>query len=986
MMKLLERLRTQPAWQSDDPSVRVGAVRELGGDERDLLLEIARNDHDAEVRRAAVDSMPDLATLLAFLRDPGDDAAARAEAVAGVRETVIETTDPDVAAGALSALTDERDLVTVARSAKVETVASAALDRLSADKAIGIVARRAARAGIAVDAVRRLTDRDELIAVAVNAGDKAPALAACERLTATDALDDPTLETIARRTRHKSVARRARAAAGEHAEPLEAEVAAGPAPGVDLCATLEALTASMTTMEEGRHGLDLVVQRWASLDGPVDAAVTERFTAARRAIEDRLLALDATMVEARRAAEQRSTAESARAALCERVERLGGIEALDGLRQARADWEALDAGLDAGDGARASFDRLAARFEATAVACEARHAALVRRRERVRALEPVVAEVEQLVAAEDPADGDARWPALDRAWRRELSAMSSNGAAPDAETDAALAALTERKAAADARRRTSRAEAGAARDQAARDNLVRLQEQVARLEAAGADVNVSLADAERQLRAGRQALDALPPLPSRHDREEMARRLRAGVGTLLGRVRELREFADWQRWANLGVQEELCREMEALASPADGAPDRDPEEVAGKFSDIMQRWRQVADVPQDRGQAVWERFKAAHDRVRPQCEAVFAAQQQEQERNLARCVALADEAERLSESSDWLKTAQRMTAMQAEWKKLGPAPRKEQRVLWNRFRAGCNRFFTRRKADLAGRKEEWAANLKLKEALCERVEALRNAEDLAAAIDDVKRVQAEWKTVGPVRRARSDALWQRFRAACDGVFERLTAGERRVDAERIAGREALCLEIEALTSGGAVAPAASGIDAPTNGDGAPASGRDLVATVREVQNRWRHAPVAPAEVRRRLATRFSRAIACLIAAHPNEFRGTDLDPLWKLRQLETLCTQAEALMPAEPLGQAGASPAEVLARKWRDQMAANTMGVHVDHAATQRAVRDDVKRLQAEHRKIGSLTGSTAEALHARFQRACDRAFRETQASPAASP
>lgn len=984
-MKLLDRLRAQPGWQSDDPAVRIDAVRELGGDARELLLEIARHDHDAEVRRAAVDAMPDLATLVEFLRDPGDDAAARAEAVAGVRETVIETTDPEVAAGALAALTDERDLAAVARAAKTETVARAALDRLAADKAIGVVARRAVRVGIALDAVRRLTDRGELIAVTSNADDKGPALAAFERLTADDALDESTLETIARRARHKTVARRARAALGGQTAAPEAEPGDGPAPGVDLCETLESLAKSMTTLEEGRRALDLAVQDWARLDGPVDGAVGERFAAARRGIEDRLLALDATMVEARRAGEELAAAESVREALCERMESLAGVDALDGLRQVRAEWEGLDAGPQTGDGPPQSLDRLTERFEAAASACEARHAEFLRRRERVETLQELVAELEQLVAEDAPANGEARWSALEKAWRRERSAMSRDDNSPDAESDSALAALTERKAAVDARRRAARAEASASRDQAARDNLARLEERVARIEAAVADVDVSLADAERQLRAGRQALDALPQLPSRRDREEMTKRLRAGVGALLGRVRELREFADWQRWANLGVQEELCREMEALESPADDAGEPDPEEIARRFTDIMKRWRQVADVPRERGQAVWERFKAAHDRVRPQCEPVFADQQQQLERNLARRAAIVEEAERLSESSDWLKTAQRLTALQAEWKTLGPAPRQEQRVLWNRLRAACNLFFTRRKTDLAGRKEQWAANLKRKEAFCERVEALRNAEDLTAAIEEVKRVQAEWKTVGPVRRSRSEAVWQRFRAACDGVFERLTEGERRADAERIAGREALCFEVEALLSKDTGVMAAAAAAAPTNGAGAATpTVPDLVAAVRDVQDRWRQAPEAPPEIRRRLATRFSRAVASLIAAHPDQFSGTDLDPARRLRQLEKLCARAESLMPIEKIEQAGASPAEVLARKWRDQMAANTMGARVDAVARQRAIREDVKRLQAERRKIGSLTGSAAEALQTRFQRACDRAFRET-ASPAAS-
>ena len=663
----------------------------------------------------------------------------------------------------------------------------------------------------------------------------------------------------------------------------------------------------------------------------------------------------------------------------------------------------------------------------------------------MRALESLAVELEQVVADGDGSEHRARWRVLDAAWRREIAAVTGDGVPPDAETTVALAALTRRKAAADARRRELEGDAKAARDREREKNLARVGKLVEGVEAAIANEKLSLTEAERQLRVARQTVEKPPPLPSRRDQEHMTRRLKEGVGELLGKVRELRDFADWQRWANLGVQEELCQEMEALASPAEGAPEMTTAELTRAFTDLMKRWRGAADVPQDKGQALWERFRKAHDLVYPRCEPVFAAQRQEREQSLARRVALVEEAERLSGSTDWLKTAQRLTALQEEWKTLGSAPRKEQQALWGRLRQACSTFFTRRKADLAGRKQEWAANFEKKEALCVRVEALLEAEDLKAAIEEVKQIQREWKTIGPVRRNRSDAVWQRFRTACDGVFDRLNEGTRRAAAERIAVREALCAELEALAAPVASAPSEgrstgaeakpaseaeagteevaveAGVDdavgtgeetggnaagtvetagagtaeaageAGADGTGAEAAAaagaetslpapRDPVKTVRDIQDRWRRAPDVPPEVKRKLTVRFSRAIARIVDAHADQFRGTEHDPVQRLKQLERLCKRAEALVEAEASGDAGVSPAELLARKWRAQMAANTMGVRVDEQAKRRAARDDVKRLQAERRRLGTLTGADADTLQARFQRACDRVFRENPA------
>ena len=97
-----------------------------------------------------------------------------------------------------------------------------------------------------------------------------------------------------------------------------------------------------------------------------------------------------------------------------------------------------------------------------------------------------------------------------------------------------------------------------------------------------------------------------------------------------------------------------------------------------------------------------------------------------------------EEVEKLRESTDWIKTAARLTVLQAEWKKIGPAERKAQKALWVRFSSACNEFFERRKADLGARKRQWAENLKLKDALCVQAEKLRTRDDLGNTFKQFK--------------------------------------------------------------------------------------------------------------------------------------------------------------------------------------------------------------------------------------------------------
>ena len=400
--------------------------------------------------------------------------------------------------------------------------------------------------------------------------------------------------------------------------------------------------------------------------------------------------------------------------------------------------------------------------------------------------------------------------------------------------------------------------------------------------------------------------------------------------------------------------------MEKLATPTEDSSPLDDATVARTFRELMNQWRAAADVPRDKGQVLWQRFKKAHDLVYPRCNAFFVAKKSERKKNRDGRLALVQEAEKLRMSSDWIKTAARLTVLQAEWKKIGPAEHKVQKALWARFSSACNHFFERRKADLVARELQWSENLKLKKGLCVRAEELKTGDDVSAAVDETRRLQLEWKKIGPVRRAKSDAIWERFRAACSGVFDRLKEVEREAAAEKIAAREALCVELESLLS----------VEDSEHG---------LAARVRELQVRWRQSGDVPADIRRQLSTRFGQTVTRLVEVFPEQFHGTDLDPARKLKQLQKLCERAEALVPTEVLDEAGASPAEILAKKWRDQLASNTMGERVDENTRRRGAIEEIKRLQSERRRLGSLTGAEASVLQSRFQKACDRAYQKNQ-------
>jgi hypothetical protein len=892
-MAILDRFRTQARHKHPDAAVRLAFVQELPLEERELLGEIAREDADLRVRRAAVAKLMDPTALAAVARGDADPQV-RAQAVGMLRDIALEAfegvSEQDSAA-AVDALEDAKTIVGLAKNASRESTALRALGRVDDAHALGSIARHAEHESVRTRAFETISDHGEILSIALNSDFRDPTLAAVERIT-----DRGELEQIATRAKNKSAAKRARALARDIDDRRAAEAAAQAAAALAERAARAAEEAARVARE--KEAADEAVRAVAA------AAATQE--AEQRARED---------------AERR------------RIEEEAAAHRLDEARAAE----------------RARLDALQKEAE-----------------RRIARLSELADEAAKASVIEDLAAARRQFGLI----RKEWNAVAAGGpAAPEvalryAEIDAAFAARD--------------GAARAAEDRAKHEALTRLQHLASRIEALAARTDLSLKAGERALKELRTALGSMPHLPSKKDYEEMQRRLKAVQAALIPKVQELRDVADWQRWANVGIQEQLCEKMEALKALDD------PEEIARQVRELQQQWREAADVPRAQGEALWKRFKAAHDEVWAKCEAHFAAQASVRADNLARKIALCEQAEGLADSSNWIRTAEEIKKLQAEWKTIGPVSRGQEKAVWERFRAACDRFFTRRHADLAQRKTVWADNLAKKDALIARAEALQDSTDWDAAAAEIKRLQAEWKAIGPVKKSRSEALWQRFRAACDRFFDRYAHRHDIARGERVAAREAIVAELEQLAGGDAQAstgenpPSEAGSEAPLD----TAAPVDLAARVRTLRGRWNAELAARGVDRDRalvLDQRFAAAFARVVSRWPQAFAGTDLDPDANRKRMEALVVKMEDLAKslagpaADESSDASLSPTTRLAAMLKEALAANTIGGKADTDHRFRAATDEVRQAQAGWSRIGPVPDDTKRALADRFQRAIRR-------------
>jgi len=944
-MGLLDRFRAQPRWKNASPAVRAAAVEELPLDQQDTLVAIARDDRDPGVRIAALRKVIDPAVIAAIGRGDADERV-REEAVTllvDLASGAFEATEPSECLAALAGLTEPKHVIAVARAASNEAVARAALDRLHDDVALAAVARKATLASVRLGALGRVSAEAEVATVALRTDFKDVALAAVERLSTRDVLIQ-----VADRAKNKTAAKRARTLA----RAMESEASA---PAVDpaaesenrrmraataMCGRLEALAAG--ALDEGEAALAEIERAWSALE-PVDEALRARFETARSLAEHVIADHLAADAERSRARQADAEGGAARKAICEQIDAVAGDEIPARIAEARAAWSALPALSQS-----AETGRWIQRFEASAAAALTRHRAAVRLREAREQAVRLSLDAERLAQGAPGQRARGEVEALRHAWQRVTAAGFDDGAA------------VERFNAADARLRELEAAAREQRAQALQQNHARLQALCAELEGIAKTEAPALKQVERALRDARASIDEALPLPARQDRVAIDERLKAVLEALSPRVHELRELDEWQRWANAGVQEDLCRRVEQLLDVTDLA------EAARQLRDLQAHWKQVATAPREQAQPLWARFKAASDGVRAKCDVYFAGVAEAQAANGGRKEALSAQAEALALSSDWIRTADAIKALQAEWKTIGAAPRAEEKLLWERFHAACDGFFTRRREDLLHRKAEWAANLARKEALCAQAEAIAETTEWQKGIDDIKRLQAEWKTIGPVRKARADEVWLRFRAACDRFFEAYQQRDQAAAAGVIAEAEAVCAELEALRP----APDAE----------APAAPDGLGEAVADIRKRWVGKIAAlPRERALRMGDRFIQALARLTETWPASFAGTDIDPEANARKLEELCVQVERLLGPEseagtqPESTEDQSPASTLARQLREALATNTMGGRVDESAKWKVIAEQVRAAQAAWKKVGPAPDAASRTLNARFQRACTR-------------
>lgn len=241
---------------------------------------------------------------------------------------------------------------------------------------------------------------------------------------------------------------------------------------------------------------------------------------------------------------------------------------------------------------------------------------------------------------------------------------------------------------------------------------------------------------------------------------------------------------------NRSEKRALCNKAKTLATTDDWA------EGHSKFKELFQLFKNVGSVSKEEDEQFWTEFKTYQDRFYQRRKAFFEKRTSEQKSACLKKERLCEQARQLSTSSDWKATSQRYKVLRNQWKEAGFAGKDNENQLWQRFDNAQQQFYQRQNAFFAEKEKERAQNLLKKQQLCRQAEQASRSNHAYEAIETVKELQRQWKTIGHVPKQDQHTVWDRFNRACQTTFENYVRHKRQRMEDALHRKQAFIEQLE----------------------------------------------------------------------------------------------------------------------------------------------------------------------------------------------
>jgi len=229
---------------------------------------------------------------------------------------------------------------------------------------------------------------------------------------------------------------------------------------------------------------------------------------------------------------------------------------------------------------------------------------------------------------------------------------------------------------------------------------------------------------------------------------------------------------DAQRQQNLEKKILLVEKAET-AITALPSSNKEWNKMAEEIDAMLEDWKKIGPVPSEKNEEIWSRFQSARNTFYTERKTFFKKIQFDRKDNLAKKIALCEQAENMQEANEYMKTSEQFQAMQEQWKLIGPVPEEHNEIIWKRFRASFDHFYERKNKWFAERKTQESGAVSAKESIIVELDNLTNNPDKKLNFNDLKAIQNKWNDSGFVSGKKFQSLNKRYQGLMDGLYQGL---------------------------------------------------------------------------------------------------------------------------------------------------------------------------------------------------------------------
>ncbi len=292
-------------------------------------------------------------------------------------------------------------------------------------------------------------------------------------------------------------------------------------------------------------------------------------------------------------------------------------------------------------------------------------------------------------------------------------------------------------------------------------------------------------------------------VPPQHNRN-----LWANYHALINRFYDNRsiyfELKELDRKKNLESKLALCEKAETLAR------EEDLKKALRELDELHEEYKHIGPIPKEEQEPLWQRFKTASDRVHDRRRAHVEQFKENLNENLEKKLKLYEEVVQYADFQtdsikEWNQKTKEVQDVQKRWEAVGPMPREKAKEVNKKFWSSFKQFFAHKGEFFKKLDAQREENLKKKENLLAQAEQFSESNDWQKTAHELKRLQREWKEIGPVPEKQRNEVYKKFKAACDTFFERKRESNKEQETEfqnNLEAKEAICEQIEKLAAEG----------------------------------------------------------------------------------------------------------------------------------------------------------------------------------------